>query len=131
MNGRRENDWLYRDPISAETFGDLSHFKGRGNACKVTWDPTTVNTYLNHVASKKTANNMKTHRLNPDPLNLWTRSLGYQGGRYDHLVHPNVEFTGIQWRKPDEGEWINAWKISMIIPLFGKTALIQSPTCNA
>ena len=105
------NDWLYRDPISAETFGDLSHFKWERECPKVTWDPTTVNTYLNHVASKKTANNMKLTVLNPDPLNLWTRSLGAEGGRYDHLVHPNVEFIRIQWRKPDEGEWINAWKM--------------------
>ena len=105
------NDWLYRDPISAETFGDLSHFKWERECPKVTWDPTTVNTYLNHVASKKTANNMKLTVLNPDPLNLWTRSLGAEGGRYDHLVHPNVEFIRIQWRKPGEGEWINAWKM--------------------
>ena len=29
----------------------------------------------------------------------------------NHLVHPNVEYVRIQWRKTGVGEWINAWDI--------------------
>jgi len=104
-------DWLYRDPISSEAFGDLSHFKWERECPKITWDPTTYNKYLNFFASKNTEKTMKLTVLNPDPLNLWKASMGAEGGRYDYLVHPNVEFVRIQWREKDKGEWINAWEV--------------------
>ena len=72
-------DWLYRDPISSEAFGDLSHFKWERECPKITWDPTTYNKYLNFFASKNTEKTMKLTVLNPDPLNLWKASMGAEG----------------------------------------------------
>jgi len=31
--------------------------------------------------------------------------------KMNHLVHPNVEFVRVQWRKTGVGEWISAWDI--------------------
>jgi len=31
--------------------------------------------------------------------------------KMNHLVHPNVQFVRVQWRKTGVGEWISAWDI--------------------
>jgi len=123
-------DWLYREPISDTSF--LGNFKWERKCPRVTWDKTTYNKFLNFVASGETPPFMNITLMNPDPLNLWTgdqwkpsgirkmkdgevpsesdQNVGWDSKK-NHLVHPNVEFARIQWRKTGEGEWINAWDI--------------------
>jgi len=123
-------DWLYREPISDTSF--LGDFKWERKCPRVTWDKTTYNKFLNFVASGETPPFMNITLMNPDPLNLWTgdrwkpsgiskmkdgevpsesdQNVGWDSKK-NHLVHPNVEFARIQWRKTGEGEWINAWDI--------------------
>jgi|TARA_B110000483_G_scaffold243296_1_gene332343 hypothetical protein len=101
-------DILYRPPISSTAF--LGDFKWERECPKVEWGVTTYNTYLNTLVSKKTSPYINVTLMNPDPLNLW--SADYKKGDLDktnHLVHPNVEFVRVQWRRLGQGEWINSW----------------------
>ena len=101
-------DILYRSPISSKAY--LGDFKWERECPKVGWDATTYNTYLNTLVSKKTSPYINITLMNPDPLNLW--SADYVDGnlkKTNHLVHPNVEFVRVQWRKLGQGEWINSW----------------------
>ena len=72
---------------------------------------------------------MNVTLMNPDPMNLWTRDRWNESGvskmkdgkdpdpsadqnegwksDKNHLVHPEVQFVRIQWRKTGVGEWIN------------------------
>ena len=68
-----------------------------------------MNRYLNYKVHKESWPTLNYTVLNPNPVNLWSKDEGTQEGKYDHLVHKNVEFVRIQWRKLYEGEWINAW----------------------
>ena len=48
--------------------------------------------------------------MNPDPMNLWSDD--YVDGdtnRTNHLVHEDVQFIRLQFRRPGTGEWISAW----------------------
>ena len=48
--------------------------------------------------------------MNPDPMNLWSDDyLDGDSKRTNHLVHENVEFVRLQFRRPGTGEWISAW----------------------
>ncbi|CAL6288116.1 unnamed protein product [Bathycoccus prasinos] len=101
-------DILYRPPISSTAF--LGDFKWERECPKVEWGVTTYNTYLNTLVSKKTSPYINVTLMNPDPLSLW--SADYKKGDLDktnHLVHPNVEFVRVQWRRLGQGEWINSW----------------------
>jgi hypothetical protein len=101
-------DWLYRSPISSTAY--LGDFKWERECPKVNWDSTTYNAYLNAVFSKKTSPYVNVTLMNPDPLNLWSADF-VKGDlkKTNHLVHPNVEFVRVQWRKLGQGEWINSW----------------------
>jgi hypothetical protein len=123
-------DWIYRDPISDEAF--LGDFKWERKCPRVTWDKTTYAKFATFVASKQNPPFMVT-LMNPDPMNLWTRDRWNESGvskmkdgkdpdpsadqnegwksDKNHLVHPEVQFVRIQWRKTGVGEWINAWDI--------------------
>jgi hypothetical protein len=101
-------DILYRSPISSSAY--LEDFKWERECPKVMWDETTYNTYLNTIISKNTSPFINVTLLNPDPLNLW--SADHVKGdlkKTNHLVHPNVEFVRVQWRKLGQGEWMNSW----------------------
>ena len=106
---------LYRDPISA--IAALDEIKWQRECPKVSWDETTLNTYLYFVASEATSDILDLKVMNPDPLNIWTSDKYDNTGEVitgwdtnkDHLVHPNVEFVRVQFRRPGVGEWINAW----------------------
>ena len=102
------SDYLYRSPISSTAY--LGDFKWERECPKVNWDLTTYNTYLNAVISKETSPYVNITLMNPDPLNLWSSDF-VEGNlqKTNHLVHPNVEFVRVQWRKLGKGEWINAW----------------------
>ena len=101
------SDWMYRDPISSTAY--LGDMKWERECPPVQWDETTVNKYLNKKVHAQSWPVLNYTVLNPNPVNLWTKDKGTQEGKYDHLVHENVEFVRIQWRKLNEGEWINAW----------------------
>jgi len=48
--------------------------------------------------------------MNPDPMNLWSDDyLDGDSKGTNHLVHENVEFVRLQFRRPGTGEWISAW----------------------
>jgi hypothetical protein len=48
---------------------------------------------------------------NPDPMNLWSADeIDGDTSGTNHLVHENVEYVRIQFRRPGVGEWINAWE---------------------
>jgi len=99
---------FYRDPISSSAY--LGDFKWERECPKVMWDETTYNTYLNTIISKNTSPVINMTLLNPDPLNLWSED--YVEGdskQTNYLVHPNVEFVRVQWRKLGQGEWMNSW----------------------
>ena len=101
-------DILYRSPISSKAY--LGDFKWERECPKVEWDATTYNTYLNTLVSKKTSPYINITLMNPDPLNLWSADF-VEGDlkKTNHLVHPNVAFVRVQWRKLGQGEWINSW----------------------
>ena len=99
--------WMYRDPISSTAY--LGDIKWQRECPPVQWDETTMNRYLNYKVHKESWPILNYTVLNPNPVNLWSKDEGTQEGKYDHLVHKNVEFVRIQWRKLYEGEWINAW----------------------
>jgi hypothetical protein len=101
------SDWMYRDPISSTAY--LGDMKWERECPPVQWDETTMNKYLNKKVHAQSWPVLNYTVLNPNPVNLWTKDKGTQEGKYDHLVHENVEFVRIQWRKLNEGEWINAW----------------------
>ena len=125
------SDWLYRDPISDESF--LGDFKWERKCPLVTWDKGTYNDFSSFVASRKDPPFLNITLMNPDPMNLWTSDRWKPSGRRrmkegttpvesedqvvgwdakkNHLVHPNVEFVRLQWRKTGVGEWINAWDV--------------------
>merc|ERR1712159_929997 len=124
------SDWLYREPISYSS--PLGDFKWERRCPRVTWDKTTYNKFSTFVASREKPPFMNITLMNPEPMNLWTgdrwNSSGIQkmkdgevpsesdqnvgwDSKKNHLVHPNVEFVRIQWRKTGVGEWINAWDI--------------------
>jgi len=100
-------DWMYRDPISSTAY--LGDMKWERECPPVQWDETTMNKYLNYKVHAQSWPVLNYTVLNPNPVNLWSKDKGTQEGKYDHLVHENVEFVRIQWRKLYEGEWINAW----------------------
>ncbi|CAL6383485.1 unnamed protein product [Bathycoccus prasinos] len=124
-------DWIYREPISDEAF--LGDFRWERKCPKVTWDKTTYAKFATFVASKEKPPFMSLTLMNPDPMNLWTRDRWTEVGvakmkngknpdpsvdqnsgwdyKKNHLVHPEVQFVRIQWRKTGVGEWINAWDI--------------------
>ena len=100
-------DWMYRDPISSTAY--LGDMKWERECPPVQWDESTMNKYLNRKVHAQSWPVLNYTVLNPNPVNLWSKDKGTQEGKYDHLVHENVEFVRIQWRKLYEGEWINAW----------------------
>ena len=125
-----DSDWMYREPISDSS--SLRDFKWERKCPRVTWDKTTYNKFSTFVASREKPPFMNITLMNPEPMNLWTgdrwNSSGIQkmkdgevpsesdqnvgwDSKKNHLVHPNVEFVRIQWRKTGVGEWINAWDI--------------------
>ena len=124
-------DWIYREPISDEAF--LGDFKWERKCPRVTWDKTTYAKFATFVASKENPPFMNFTLMNPDPMNLWTRDRWTESGvakmkngkdpdpsvdqnagwdnKKNHLVHSEVQFVRIQWRKTGVGEWVNAWDI--------------------
>ena len=108
-------DLLYRDPISDAY--SLDDIKWQRECPEIAWDETTVNKYLYYIASGATSDVLDVSVMNPNPLNIWTSdkynaSDTVRGGwdvNKDHLVHPNVEFVRVQFRRPGIGEWISAW----------------------
>merc|ERR1712159_931627 len=124
------SDWLYREPISYSS--PLGDFKWERKCPRVTWDKTTYNKFSTFVASREKPPFMNITLMNPEPMNLWIgdrwkpsgvqkmkdgevpnesdQNVGWDSKK-NHLVHPNVEFVRIQWRKTGVGEWINAWDI--------------------
>lgn len=108
-------DLLYRDPISDAY--SLDDIKWQRECPEIAWDETTVNKYLYYIASVATSDVLDVSVMNPNPLNIWTSdkyeaSDTVRGGwdvNKDHLVHPNVEFVRVQFRRPGIGEWISAW----------------------
>jgi len=108
-------DLLYRNPISDAY--SLDDIKWQRECPEIAWDETTVNKYLYYIASGATSDVLDVSVMNPNPLNIWTSdkyeaSDTVRGGwdvNKDHLVHPNVEFVRVQFRRPGIGEWISAW----------------------
>ena len=118
------------EPISDEAF--LGDFKWERKCPRVTWDKTTHAKFPPLSRVEENPPFMNITLMNPEPMNLWTgdrwNSSGIQkmkdgeipsesdqnvgwDSKKNHLVHPNVEFVRIQWRKTGVGEWINAWDI--------------------
>ena len=108
-------DLLYRNPISDAY--SLDDIKWQRECPEIAWDETTVNKYLYYIASGATSDVLDVSVMNPNPLNIWTSdkyeaSDTVRGGwdvNKDHLVHPEVEFVRVQFRRPGIGEWISAW----------------------
>ena len=120
------SDWLYRAPI--EDKSSLGTFRWERKCPGVTWDKTTFNKFSSFVASTESPPFVNITLMNPDPMNLWTsdrwtpegvkktkeernekedENVGWDSKK-SHLVHPNVEFVRVQWRKTGVGEWISA-----------------------
>jgi len=100
---------IYRAPISHTAY--LGDIKWEKKCPSVTWDEGTWNTYANYVASTETSSLFNVTLMNPDPMNLWSDD--YVDGdtnRTNHLVHEDVEFIRLQFRRPGTGEWISAWE---------------------
>jgi len=100
---------IYRAPISHTAY--LGDIKWEKKCPSVTWDEGTWNTYANYVASTETSNLFNVTLMNPDPMNLWSDD--YVDGdtnRTNHLVHEDVQFIRLQFRRPGTGEWISAWE---------------------
>jgi len=111
-------DLLYRDPISSTS--PVDDITWQRECPQISWDETTMNKYLYYVASEATSDVLDLKVLNPNPLNIWTsdkyddsnnQRTGWDVNK-DHLVHPNVEFVRVQFRRPGIGEWIDAWDSS-------------------
>ena len=102
---------IYRSPIQHTAYlGDITWQK---KCPPVTWDEGTWNTYANYVASKETSNLFNVTLMNPDPMNLWSMDeIDGDTKGTNHLVHENVEFVRLQFRRPGTGEWISAWEAS-------------------
>jgi len=108
-------DLLYRDPISSTS--PLDDITWQRECPQISWDETTMNKYLYYRASEATSDVLDLKVMNPNPLNIWTsdkydnsntQRMGWDVDK-DHLVHPNVEFVRVQFRRPGIGEWIDAW----------------------
>ena len=108
-------DLLYRDPISSTS--SLDDITWQRECPQISWDETTMNRYLYYVASEATSDALDLKVMNPNPLNIWTsdkydgsdtQRMGWDVNK-NHLVHPNVEFVRVQFRRPGIGEWIDAW----------------------
>jgi len=102
---------IYRAPISHTAY--LGNITWQKKCPSVTWNEGTWNTYANYVASTETSNLFNVTLMNPDPMNLWSKD--YANGdtkSTNHLVHENVEFVRLQFRRPGTGEWISAWNSS-------------------
>ena len=108
-------DLLYRDPISSTS--PLDDIAWQRECPQISWDETTMNKYLYYVASEATSDALDLKVMNPNPLNIWTsdkydgsdtQRMGWDVNK-NHLVHPNVEFVRVQFRRPGIGEWIDAW----------------------
>jgi surface protein len=100
---------IYRAPISHTAY--LGDIKWEKKCPSVTWDEGTWNTYANYVASTETSSLFNVTLMNPDPMNLWSDD--YVDGdthRTNHLVHEDVSFIRLQFRRPGTGEWISAWE---------------------
>ena len=101
-------DQLYRAPISHTAY--LGDIKWEKKCPSVTWDEGTWNTYANYIASTETSNLFNVTLMNPDPMNLWSNDhINGDTKGTNHLVHENVEFVRLQFRRPGTGEWISAW----------------------
>ena len=101
-------DQLYRAPISHTAY--LGDIKWEKKCPSVTWDEGTWNTYANYIASTETSNLFNVTLMNPDPMNLWSNDhIDGDTEGTNHLVHENVEFVRLQFRRPGTGEWIRAW----------------------
>jgi hypothetical protein len=103
---------LYRDPISSTAALDGTGTITWERVCPpVTWTKTTWDNYAKHTVSSTSSEYFNVTVTNPDPMNLWTADeiAGDTSGT-NHLVHPNVEYVKIQFRRPGVGEWINAWE---------------------
>jgi surface protein len=100
---------IYRAPISHTAH--LGDIKWEKKCPSVTWDEGTWNTYANYVASTETSNLFNVTLMNPDPMNLWSDDYvdGDTKGT-NHLVHEDVQFIRLQFRRPGTGEWISAWE---------------------
>ncbi|CAL6300661.1 unnamed protein product [Bathycoccus prasinos] len=100
---------IYRAPISHTAH--LGDIKWEKKCPSVTWDEGTWNTYANYVASTETSNLFNMTLMNPDPMNLWSDDYvdGDTKGT-NHLVHEDVQFIRLQFRRPGTGEWISAWE---------------------
>jgi hypothetical protein len=104
-------DQLYRDPISHTAY--LGDIKWEKNCPSVTWNEDTWNTYANYVASTETSKLFNVTLMNPDPMNLWSDdNVDGDTDGTNHLVHENVTFVRLQFRRPGTGEWIGAWNAS-------------------
>ena len=103
---------MYRAAISSND-ANLGTFKWEYECPKVSWDVKTYNDYGTTLkAITKDGDDqgvIKMNIRNPDASNLWSKDLGAENGRYDHLVHPNVAKIQIEWRRTGRGEWISAW----------------------
>ena len=103
---------LYRDPISSTAALDGTGTITWERVCPpVTWSETTWNNYVDYTVSSTSSEYFNVTVTNPDPMNLWSADAidGDTSGT-NHLVHPNVEYVRIQFRRPGVGEWINAWE---------------------
>jgi len=100
---------IYRAPISHTAY--LGDIKWEKKCPSVTWDEGTWNTYANYVASTETSSLFNVTLMNPDPMNLWSDDYvdGDTKGT-NHLVHEDVQFIRLQFRRPGTGEWISAWE---------------------
>ena len=61
-------DLLYRDPISSTS--PLDDITWQRECPQISWDETTMNTYLYYVASEATSDVLDLKVLNPNPLNI-------------------------------------------------------------
>ena len=103
---------LYRDPISSTATLDGTGTITWERVCPpVTWSKTTWDNYADYTVSSTSSEYFNVTVTNPDPMNLWSADAidGDTSGT-NHLVHPNVEYVRIQFRRPGVGEWINAWE---------------------
>ena len=104
---------LYRDPISTDNavLGGTGVVAWERVCPPVTWSFETWSKYADYTVSSTSSEYLNVTVTNPDPMNLWTADEidGDKSGT-NHLVHPNVEYVRIQFRRPGVGEWINAWE---------------------
>jgi hypothetical protein len=103
---------LYRDPISSTASLDGNGTITWERVCPpVTWSETTWNNYADYMVSSTSSEYFNVTVTNPDRMNLWSAdAIDDDKSGTNHLVHPNVEYVRIQFRRPGVGEWINAWE---------------------